>query len=522
MTSTKRKPEGYQHVANSDVKVEVFKGNRGYAAKRNVGVVTFEIQGLADREDISFAESRSMYSRYASDRMTLNISGYTVPMWGEGHNLYPQEVYDAVSKNKLLPEVIEKQVKFMFGKGPRLYKEKIVGKEDHQKRERVPVEEFKITEWLESWEDNGYEHYWEYLKSIITDFYYVKTCVSQYHFTLSRRINGTLPIQALSYVGSDEARLATQGDSINKLIKNKDCKHVITGDWLNINKSNYDIWHRFDPQFPFKYNTAIAFNYDKTFTKWVYAFNGWYKGLQEYMKASELSPKYLNSYLKNALNAHVHVEIPGSWYVKHKEILENICRQNLLGRDYEDNAVHLVEQYKGVKLVDGNGNPYAYSEEMMEDLISEELRAITSMMTGEGKNQGKLWASTKWGEDGWKFNEFPGKFKEFFETIIKYDERADKVILANKGISSSITNVDSSGITSKSGNEAWYNYLLYVISLSLDEYFILKEINRAIHLNFPWAKKEGIKLGFWIDIPSKLQDTTASERPAVTASPDQQ
>lgn len=208
--------------------------------------------------------------------------------------------------------------------------------------------------------------------------------------------------------------------------------------------------------------------------------------------------------------------------MKHKDILENICRNNLLGRDYEDNPTHLIDQYKGVKLVDGNGHAYPFSEEMMEDLIAEELRAITSMMTGEGKNQGKLWASTKWGDDGWKFIEFPGKFKEFFETIIKYDERADKVILANKGISSSITNVDSTGIISKSENEAWYNYLLYVISLSLDEYFILKEINRAIHLNFPWAKKEGIKLGFWIDIPSKLQDTTASERPAATASADQQ
>lgn len=123
------------------------------------------------------------------------------------------------------------------------------------------------------------------LVSPITDFYYIKTCVSQYHFHVSRRINGKLPIDALTYVGSDEARLAMKGDSINKVIKNKDCKYVITGDWLNINKSNYDIWHRFDPQSPFKYDTAIAFNYDKTFTKWVYAFNGWFKGLQEYLKA---------------------------------------------------------------------------------------------------------------------------------------------------------------------------------------------------------------------------------------------
>jgi len=49
---------------------------------------------------------------------------------------------------------------------------------------------------------------------------------------------------------------------------------------------------------------------------------------------------------------------------------------------------------------------------------------------------------------------------------------------------------------------------------------VLKEINRAIHLNFPEAKQQGIRLGFWIDIPAKLQDTTPSERPAQTATAD--
>lgn len=146
--------------------------------------------------------------------------------------------------------------------------------------------------------------------------------------------------------------------------------------------------------------------------------------------------------------------------------------------------------------------------------LSCELRRITSLMSGEGKNQGKLYATTKWGEEGWVFEEFPGKFKDFFDTVIKYEERADQVIVTGKGVPSSISNVDGKGIISKSGSEAWYNYLLYVMTLTLDEFFILKELNRAIHINFPYAQEQGIKLGFWIDIPSKLQDTTVSERPA--------
>ena len=313
-------------------------------------------------------------------------------------------------------------------------------------------------------------------------------------------------------MGSDQARLATSTADPNKPIRDEDCKYVIVGDWLNISRVNYEVWNRFDPAKPLKYNSAIAFTYDSTFTKWVYAFNGWYKGLREYLKASELDPKYLTSYLKNALNAHIHAIIPGTWYEQHKAILKEICSDNLLRND-----VPLQTEYRGVKLINDKGKAVPFYESMMDELITLELKRITALMSGEGKNQGKLYATLKWGEDGWKFEEFPGKFKDFFDTILKYDEYANKVILAGKGVPSSVSNLDSTGIISKSGSEAWYNYLLYVMSLTLDEFFILQELNRAIRINFPHAKREGIKLGFWIDIPSKLQNTTNSERPDAIA-----
>lgn len=505
-------PSGYIYQDGSTT-VEVIKGNRGYAADPNCGIFTFEVQGLAEREDILFAESKSMYRKYVSDRMTVQLGDYVVPLWGDGHNLYPQEIYAAVSENKLLPEVIRKQRKFLFGKGPRLHREIIKGEGEDAKRARIPWEDQAIWRWLESWEDRGYPHYWEYLNCLSNDYYHVETCNSQYNFNTSRRINGRLPIDALTYVGSDEARLAAKGPKqLNKRIKDSDCKYVITGDWMNISASDYEVFHRFEPGNPLKYNTAIAFNYDKTFTKWVYAYNSWYKGLKEYLRASELSPKYLNSYLKNALNAHIHVQIPGTWYEAQKGILQQICSDNLINMD-----APIQKSYRGVELINEQGQPVPFYEGMMDQLISCELRRITALMSGEGKNQGKLYATTKWGEEGWVFEEFPGKFKDFFDTVIKYDERADKVIVAGKGVPSSISNVDGAGIISKSGSESWYNYLLYVMTLTLDEYFILKELNRAIHINFPYAKEQGIKLGFWIDIPSKLSDTTVSERPVGAA-----
>ena len=494
------------------------KDGLGYAAPSSGGLITFEIQGISEREEIREREYRSLYSKYITEQATMSLDDFTIPLWGDGHNLYPQEVFSMTSENKLLPELIQKQVKFLFGKGPRLHMEAIQGEGEKQRRVRIPVENKEIQDWLESWDENGFNHYWEYLKNIITDFYYVNTCVSRYEFSRARRLVGSMngkPIRALTYIGSDTARLATKKDSLTNRITNKDCNFVVIGDWMQPNRYNYEVYNRFDPADPFLYPAAVAFNIDKTFTRSVYALNNWFKGLFEWIKASNLSPKYLNSYLKNALNAHIHVVIPGSWYNKQRDILQSICLENFSG------DVPVQTEYKGVKLIDEKGNAIQFYETMVDKLISNELRSIGTMMTGEGKNQGKMWASTRWAEnDGWEFKEFPGKFKEYFESVISLDKRADQVILAGKGVSSSITNVEQDGVISKSGSDVYYNYLIYVASLTLDEYFILKDINRAIHLNFPEAKKQGIKLGFWIDIPAKLQETTPSERPAQTATSD--
>jgi hypothetical protein len=136
----------------------------------------------------------------------------------------------------------------------------------------------------------GYDSVWDYLKNRIVDFYYVNTVCSKWHYNTSRRsghgIKDILKIRELSYIGADEARLATSEKSLTKRIKNSDCKYVVIADWMNPNKYDYEVYHRFDPVNPFKYSTAVSFECDKTFTKWIYAFNDWFKGLLEWIKAS--------------------------------------------------------------------------------------------------------------------------------------------------------------------------------------------------------------------------------------------
>lgn len=479
----------------------------GYTRSKKGDVVMFTIDGLSDDEQERLDSYRKLYRPYTGENVCVTVGGYHVPIWGEYHNLYPQEVDALIRENKLLPGILRKQEDFLYGHGPYLYQEQIVD----GKKIRVPVEDEQIQNWLDSWEKYGVDSYEDYLRQLISDYYRVRTCVTQYHFARGRVIPAMQrgSILALSYVGADEARLAMEENPIHKRVKQADCTFVAVGDWmLRTNGVDFEIYNRLDPANPFKYPNAIAFNSSKSFGKWVYAYNEWFAGLREWVKASNLTPRYLNSYLKNALNAHVHVKIPQAWVATHTDILKSMCIQNLATKSEK-----WVYEYRGVKLVDPEKKqPYAFNQNMVDDLIANELEKITNLLSGEGKNQGKLYATTKVGQEGWEFVEFPSKFKDYFESVISYDKRADQVTLAGIGINSSITNVENDGVISKSGADVYYNYVVYLNALSYPEKFVCREINRAIQLNFPHAVEQNIKLGFRIEVPVKQQDTTPSDR----------
>src|SRR5450631_2575695 len=109
-------------VLEQDVVLEWTGKNRGIASSQS-SVLTFEIQGVSERESLVNSQFQSIYSKYATDRTCMRLEDYSVPLWGDGHNLYPQEVEAMTGEHKLIPQLIQKQVDFLFGKGPRLFQE---------------------------------------------------------------------------------------------------------------------------------------------------------------------------------------------------------------------------------------------------------------------------------------------------------------------------------------------------------------------------------------------------------------
>ena len=510
-------------IERQDTTTEFASAGLGYQQNRRTGgVATFRVEGMeADSGDREEAY-RQLQRQWPVEAASVRIGEWRVAAWGDGHNLHPQAVDALIRENKLLPGILRKQEDFLYGRGPWLYRPAAPDEADTADYKtfstRRPADAPEVMAWLESWEEAGLPSWRDYVHSLIQDYYRVRTCVSRYCFAKGRRLTarpeGVLPVRALQHIGADRARLAAPAErnALSIRLRDEDCRYVLTGDWTMQAARDFDVWHRFQPADPFRYANAVAFQRERTFGRELYACCQWYDGLREWIKASNLTPKYLNSYLKNALNAHVHVQIPLAWVQKKEDELKMLCTENLAMME-SGRQKYYTRTYQGVQLVDATtGIPYRYSQNMVQDLIACELEKITKLLSGEGKNQGKLYATTKMGDEGWTFTDFPGKFKEYFESVISYDKRADNVTLAGLGISSSITNVEQDGVISKSGSDVYYNYMVYLNTLAWPEEFVLRELNRAIRLNFPERWAEGVRVGLRIDIPLRQQETTPKDR----------
>lgn len=470
-------------------------------------IYTYQLGESADAGMMSGKENR--LSPHKAE--LLAIAGYYVYPAGPD-NLAPNTADDMISGNRLLPELIEKQCKILFGRGPMLHID-TVAETGEVRRKYVTCP--RIADWLDSWRANGLPDSFEtYINKSIRSYYYSEGIFSKWHLSRGLRagVSGALPVSGLEHISELRCRLATTKNIAGRTdLEDRDFNSVMVGNWVTGSSAEFKVYPRFDFTRPLHKNCAISYSKNPDHGQDIYASNVFFKGIKEWIRGSNLTPAYINSYLENSLSARLHVIIPNAWISVKEQALQQLCELN--AKRKLDNQ-ELITITIGKKKMDVGTE---YSEDLLSKYIGLELKNFTEFMSGAGKNQGKVYATRSFindsgDEERWKIEEIPQKYKEFIDALLSYDKRADMVLLSAKGIDSSISNVSSEGIISKSGSDAYYNYMIYLTQQSIPEQVVCADVNYAIRLNFPEEYAQGIRIGFYRPVISRQEEIAPSQR----------
>ncbi len=473
-------------------------------------VYTYQIGSRSLLNDTPEDDSRFLYGAHT---LLLGVGGYFIAPFGE-NNLEPNICARMIGDNRLLPELIEKQIRMLYGNGPVLYIQSI---DSEGKVIRRYLSDTDIEKWLDSWAERGLQDdFPTYINKCVRSFYYSEGIFSKWRLSAASALaprRGLLPVAGLEHISELRCRLCTDHNPSGKTDwVDSDFKYVMVGNWAGGNIGEYKVFRRMNHAKPLSDTSVISYSKNPTFGEEVYAYNVFFRGIKKWIHGSNLTPAYINDYLENALSARLHIIIPEAWIAAKKSVIEDLCRENaeLKANNKEMMRLRLSnDEYMDVGDI--------YKDDLMTEYINKELNKLTRFLSGSGRNQGKVYASRAYYNDNgepneWKIQEIPQKYKEFIEALLDYDKRADEVMLSSKGLDSSISNVSKDGIVSKSGSDAYYNYMIYLNGLTIPETVICKDVNFALKLNFPDKYAAGIRIGFYRPTIARQQDVTPENR----------
>lgn len=474
-------------------------GHMGYV-KDGTDVFTFQMGTNATTGEIDMEQCAGIPLP-----MVLNVGGYKVLIKGKNNTL-PDETEAVIGGNRLLPELLNKRTQLLYGEGLQVYKLKRDG--DGKKVTREWLEQEEITEWLESFQANGLQDSAnEVALKYIVDYYYQEDFFPRWRFRKTRRINGLLPVVGLEHIDNKRCRLASAKDIdiYSDYYESRDFQHILVGNWAHGTEKNFLVYNRLDPSDPMKYPAAMSMHRNPAFGK-IYGQNKFYEGIKQWLVGMNKTPRFINSFLENSLSAKVHVIIPDAWLKAKRRMLENYCEKNK----------ELAAENKDLIKVNGIDVGTEFYEHLLTKYVAGELKKLSRFLSG-ADNQGKLYSSYSFKtsdkvEERWQIEPIDLKYKEYIDALTGYDKRADEVVLSALGLDASITGISKDGVISKSGSDLYYNYIIYLNNLPVHEMIVTEPFNWAIRINFPELYKQGYRIGFYHNIPSRQEEVSTDDR----------
>ena len=191
------------------------------------------------------------------------------------------------------------------------------------------------------------------------------------------------------------------------------------------------------------------------------------------------------------------------------------AKRTQITRLCEENKTRLA---KNLELVKYNGIEIGtdFTESLLVEYIRLELRKFARYLSGS-ENQGKAYSTYSFmdasgHEQSWKIETIDLKYKEYIESLVTYDKRTEAALLSSVGLDAAISAVDKDGVISKSGADSYYNYLIYIMSLTSEDELCTEPLNQALQLNFPDLFAQGYRIGFYREVPQRQEDVSPQDR----------
>lgn len=467
----------------------------------DAGIISFQIgEGRELFDDAAF---RGLWTSAPAmhEHHWLGINGYQVCMRGRNNTLC-DEITQEIKQNRLLPRLYSKQIKMLYGHGPILYMQTI--KDGKPQREYTELPE--VSDWLYTWDEHGLPTVQEFCKTVIKNYYYFGDFFAKWRFSRGKRIGIGLPVAGLEAMENKNCLLATtRRDVATSLVDYSDFRFVAVGKWF-FGTGSYKIYPKFAFSEADNYQYAAISHHREKSVDEFYGVNETHQGARPYIQGSNKTAIYINSFLKNSLAAKIHIIIPNAWVESKRNQIMKLCEENKKRRA---NGQALLK-YNGIEIGD------ELRESTVIEYIRLELRKFGSYLSGEN-NQGKAYSTFSFmdgsgHEQQWKIENIDMKYKEYIEAMISYDKRTEEALLSSVGLDASISAVSKDGVISKSGSDAYYNYLIYIMSLTSEDEVCAEPLNMALRMNFPDLYKQGYRIGFYREVPQRQEDTAPKDR----------